>query len=143
MHGASSTHCAMWSKTDSQLTGITTIVSKPKWRAHSSGCQEHPSDFGSLSIKNFLRYGNIPIIATFESEIMLVYHGGFGGASLVHFPCRTSRRIFPGRTLFFPPKKPKIPGGGAPPSQVYLFSSYLTPPPPSVDGYGSIEDINP
>ncbi len=27
-----------------------------------------------------------------------------GGASLVHFPCRTSRRIFPGQT-FFPAKK--------------------------------------
>ncbi len=26
----------------------------------------------------------------------MVYHGEFGGASLVHFPCRTSRRIFPG-----------------------------------------------
>ncbi len=38
----------------------------------------------------------------------MVYHGEFGGASLVHFPCIMSRRIFPGQTFFFPPKKPKM-----------------------------------
>ncbi len=45
----------------------------------------------------------------------MVYHGEFGGASLVHFPCRKSRRIFPGQTFFFPPKKAQDdrPGGGA------------------------------
>ena len=39
------------------------------------------------------------------------YRGGFGGASLVHFPRRMSCRSFPGRTCFFPPKKPKMSAG--------------------------------
>ena len=52
-----------------------------------SGCQEAWDDFGWQSIGNFLRYGNIPIVAMLDAEIMLVvYCGEFGGASLVHFP---------------------------------------------------------
>ena len=103
---------AMWPNTVSDLSGITTI-SELKWGSPSSGCWEGPTDFSSQNIGNFLRYGNILIVATLESEIMLeiVYHGEFGGASLVHFPCRTSRRIFPGKTFFFPPKKPKMTPG--------------------------------
>ncbi len=91
---------------------ITTIC-QPKWRTPSSGCQEAWDDFGCQSRVNFLRYGNIPIVATLDAEIMLVvYHGEFGGASLVlHFPCRMSRRSFPGRTFCFPPKKPKMSAG--------------------------------
>jgi hypothetical protein len=70
-------------------------------------------DFGWQSMGNFLRYGNIPIVMTLDAEIMLViYRGEFGGASLVNFPRRMSRRSFPGRTFCFPPKKPKI-GGDA------------------------------
>jgi hypothetical protein len=50
---------------------------------------------------NFLRYGNIIIVATLDAEIMLVvYRGEFGGASLVHFPRRMSRRSFPLVELF-------------------------------------------
>ncbi len=41
----------------------------------------------------------------------MVYRGEFGGASLVHFPCRMSRKSFPGRTCFFLPKKPKMSAG--------------------------------
>ncbi len=41
----------------------------------------------------------------------MVYCGEFRGASLVHFPRRMSRRSFPGRTCFFPPKKPKMSAG--------------------------------
>ncbi len=61
----------MWPNTVSDLSGIT-MNSEPKSRSPSSGCWEGPADFGSLFIKNFLRYGNIPIVATLESEIMLV-----------------------------------------------------------------------
>jgi hypothetical protein len=71
-----------------------------------SGCQEAWDDFGWQSMGNFLRYGNIPIVATLNAEIMLVvYPDEFGGASLVHFPRRMSRRSFPGRTFLFPAKK--------------------------------------
>jgi hypothetical protein len=60
----------MWPNTVSDLSGITTI-SELKWRSPSSGCWEGPTDFSSLFIENFLRYGNIPIVAMLESEIML------------------------------------------------------------------------
>ncbi len=62
--------CAMWTKTDSQLAGITSIC-QPKWRTPSSGCQEAWDDFGWQSIGNFLHYGNIPIIMTLDAKIML------------------------------------------------------------------------
>ena len=94
----------MWSKMDSQLAGITRI-SELKWRAHSPGCWEHPSDFSSLSVQEFLCYGNIPIVAKLESEIMLDDRISWWiRASLVHFPCRLSRRSYSGRT-FFPRQK--------------------------------------
>ena len=68
---ANASTSAMWSKRVSDLSGITTN-SEPKWRSPSSGCWEGPADFGSLFITNFLRYGNIPIVVTLKSEIMLV-----------------------------------------------------------------------
>ena len=61
---------AMWPNTVSDLAGISRN-SELNGKAHSSGCQEHASDFGSLSIKNFSRYGNIPIVETLESDISL------------------------------------------------------------------------
>ncbi len=63
MHDTSSTCCAMWSKMDSQLavTGIT-MICESKWRAPLSGCWEGLSDFVLLSIGNFSRYANIPIM---------------------------------------------------------------------------------
>jgi hypothetical protein len=80
----------MWSKRVSDLADITTIC-QPKWMTPSSGCQEAWDDFGWQSMGNFLRYGNIPIVATLDAEIMLVvYRGEFGRASLVHFPRRMS-----------------------------------------------------
>ena len=45
-------------------------ISAPKWRAHSSGCQEAPIDFGALSVQEFLRDGNISIVATLDLDEM-------------------------------------------------------------------------
>ncbi len=45
-------------------------ISAPKWRAHLSGCQEAPIDFGALLFHEFLRYGNISIVAVPDVEKM-------------------------------------------------------------------------
>ncbi len=107
---------------DSQLAGITRI-SELKWRAHSPGCWEHPSDFSSLSVQEFLCYGNIPIVAKLESEIMLDRISWWirRGFSLVHFPCRLSRRSYSGRTCFFPAEKPKMTAGRWCPAYPYFI----------------------
>ena len=77
-----------------------------------SGCWEGPTEFSSQNIGNFLCYGNIPIVAKLESEIMLDDRISWWiRASLVHFPCRLSRRSYSGRTCFFPAKKPKMTAG--------------------------------
>jgi hypothetical protein len=54
---------------DTDLPEIAKI-SGPKWRAHSSGCQEAPNDFGPLMVQEFLRDGNISIVATLDLEEM-------------------------------------------------------------------------
>jgi hypothetical protein len=58
----------MWSKMVSDLADITTIC-QPKWRTPLSGCQQAWDDFGWQSMGNFLRYGNIPIVATLDAEM--------------------------------------------------------------------------
>ncbi len=70
-----------------------------------SGCQEAWDDFGWQSIGNFLRYGNILIVAMLNAEIML--DGLSWCVALVHFPRRMSRRSFPGRTFFSCQKTPR------------------------------------
>ncbi len=61
---------------------IATKIWAPKRRAHSSGCQEAPIDFGGLSVQEFLRYGNLEIMSG-------DYHDDSEGAPLVHhFLCR-------------------------------------------------------
>jgi hypothetical protein len=47
---------------DTDLPEIARI-SEPKWRAHSSVsvCQEAPNDFGSLTVQEFLHYGNMEL----------------------------------------------------------------------------------
>jgi hypothetical protein len=60
----------MWPNRVSDLADIT-MICQPKWRTPSSECQEAWDDFGWQSIGNFLRYGNFPIIATLNAEIML------------------------------------------------------------------------
>ena len=54
---------------DTDLPEIAKI-SEPNWRAHSSGCQEALDDFGSLMVQEFLRDGNISIVATLDLEEM-------------------------------------------------------------------------
>ena len=59
----------MWSKMYTDLPEIARI-SEAKRRAHSPGCQEAPSDFASLMVQEFLRDGNISIVATLDLEEM-------------------------------------------------------------------------
>ena len=54
---------------DTDLPEIAKI-SAPKRRAHSSGCQEAPIDFGALSVQEFLCDGNISIVAMLDLEEM-------------------------------------------------------------------------
>jgi hypothetical protein len=98
----------MWSKTEADLVDIAKI-SEPNWRAYSTGCQEALDDFGSLSVQEFSRDGNISIVTTLDLGEMSgglsrwVWRGSSGTFSpqIVAY-CRS----FSCRTCFFPPKKP-------------------------------------
>ena len=54
---------------DTDLPEIAKI-SEPNWTAPLSVCQEALDDFGSLSVQEFLRDGNISIVATLDLEEM-------------------------------------------------------------------------
>jgi hypothetical protein len=53
------------SQRETQLSVLEDItrISEPKWNTYSSGCQDAPSDFGSLSVQEFSSNKNISIIA--------------------------------------------------------------------------------
>jgi hypothetical protein len=60
---------AMWTKRVADLSDITRIC-ELKLSTPPSGCYETPGDFSSQSTEDFSRDGNIPIVATLDSEIM-------------------------------------------------------------------------
>jgi hypothetical protein len=94
----------MWSKMDADLADITKI-SQPNWTAPSPGCQEARSDFGWLSVQEFLRYHmgilNIPTCdaqwGKNEWGIIVMGFGrrGFSGMYLLIFPaeCRVGVKL--------------------------------------------------
>ena len=60
---------AKWAKRVADLSDITRICGS-KWNTPPSGCYETPGDFDPQSTEDFSRDGNIPIVATLDSEIM-------------------------------------------------------------------------